>query len=257
MQIKLINLDRSPERLAEFTARNGHLSEVSRFRAVDGRTLDLEALKRLRMIEESILASYTWGAMGAAMSHLALWDQAVTQQQTLTVTEDDAIFNRHFAERAEALLKALPESWDFVLWGWNFNSIMAFDFLPGVSPCVSYFDQAAMRAGIAAFQSQSISPHLFRLQRAFGIVCYSISPKGAGVLRHHCLPLREMAVAFPGLPRAMMNNGIDIMMNDAYPRIEAYVSFPPLVITKNQYEQSTIQGDDLAGAAAIARRGIR
>jgi glycosyl transferase, family 25 len=128
-----------------------------------------------------------------------------------------------------------------VLWGWNFDSILYFDLLPGISSCVSLFDQQAMRSGVESFQVQPILPRLFRLLRAFGIPCYSISPKGAQLLRGHCLPLREMPVFFPGLNREIPNNGIDIMTNDAYPRINAYVSFPPLVITKNEHERTTIQ----------------
>jgi len=44
MQIHLINLDRSPERLTEFTARNRHLTDVTRFTAIDGRHVDRGAL---------------------------------------------------------------------------------------------------------------------------------------------------------------------------------------------------------------------
>jgi glycosyl transferase family 25 len=248
LQIKFINLDRSPERLAQFKRRNGHLSDVSRFRAIDGKTLDVPALARQGVINKNILATYTWGALGCAMSHLALWTHAIDHQTPLTIAEDDAIFNKHFVACAYLVTRTLPPDWDIVLWGWNFNAILSFHLLPSVSSCVSYFDQDTMRGGTERFQSLPVSPHLFRLLRAFGIVCYSISPKGARVLRGHCLPLREMAVSFPGLQMPMLNNGIDIMMNEAYPAIEAYVSFPPLVVTENLYRRSTIQQDEVIGA---------
>ena len=63
------------------------------------------------------------------------------------------------------------------------------------------------------------------------------------MLRDRCLPLRQMDVHFPGLNRALYNTGIDIPMNDAYPEIEAYVGFPPLVVTKNEHETTTVQRD--------------
>jgi len=64
---------------------------------------------------------------------------------------------------------------------------------------------------------------------------------GARAMKQHCLPLRNLEVFFPGLERMLPNTGIDIMLNDAYPRINAYVSFPPLIITKNLHSISTVQ----------------
>jgi glycosyl transferase, family 25 len=243
VQIKLINLDRSPDRLAEFNSVNGHLGDVQRFRAVDGRTLDIEALVKIGLVERAILPTYTMGAIGCALSHLKLWDRAIQGNEVLTICEDDAIFNQHFVACAEYLISLLPADWDLVLWGWNFDSVVNFEALPGVSSCLSYMDQGAMRSGIDAFRTQLISPWLYRLHRAFGLVCYSVSPKGAQLLRDHCLPLREMIVFFPGYVGDVPNNGIDTMANDLYPSINAYVSFPPLVITKNERDRSTIQTD--------------
>ena len=243
MQISLINLDRTPDRLAEFHRRNGHLEEVSRFRAVDGRTVDIGALTRIHLLHPSVVSTYTKGALGCALSHLALWDRAVTRDEDITICEDDAIFNRGFVEVAERLIGTLAADWDVILWGWNFDSVVCFEMLPGVSPCCLSFDQDALRAGVQSFQDQRVAPQLFKLHRALGLVCYTISPKGARVLRDRCLPLRQMDVHFPGLNRALYNTGIDIPMNDAYPEIEAYVGFPPLVVTKNEHETTTVQRD--------------
>jgi glycosyl transferase, family 25 len=243
VQISLINLDRTPDRLAEFHRLNPHLSEVSRFRAVDGRTLDVSALTSIRLIERSIAFTYTKGALGCALSHLALWEKAIAKDEAVTICEDDAIFNRGFAETAGRLVATLPADWDMVLWGWNFDSVVVLEMLPGVTPCCLSFDQDAMREGVESFQEQRFAPQLFRLHRALGLVCYSISPKGARILRDRCLPLRPVEVFFPRLDRMLYNNGIDIPMNDAYPEIAAYVSFPPLVITKNDHMVTTVQYD--------------
>jgi hypothetical protein len=113
--------------------------------------------------------------------------------------------------------------------------------LPGVSPCLCCFDEERMRAGIAAFQDRAVVPQVFRLQRALGIPCYSISAKGARVLKAACVPLARIKVYFPGLDRHLPDFGIDIMMNNAYPQITAFVSFPPLVITRNEIGKSTVQ----------------
>ena len=243
MSIHLINLDRSTERLAEFKAANPHLENVRRFSAIDGYRQDIAALVKSGIFEAGVAEGYTPGALGAALSHLALWEEAIAAGQDVTICEDDAIFNRHFAATAARVIGALPPDWDFILWGWNFDSYLLFDLPGGVSPCLCCFDEEQMRAAVAPFQDQAVTPQAFRLRRALGIPCYSISPKGARALKAACLPLARIKVHFPGLNRHLPNFGIDVMMNNAYPQISAFVSFPPLVITRNEIRKSTVQTD--------------
>jgi GR25 family glycosyltransferase involved in LPS biosynthesis len=240
LDIRVINLDRSTDRLLTFETLNSHLElKFLRFSAVDG--TDLE---RGPLVDRGIITAdlgYGDGALGCALSHLALWDLAIEQNQPLTVCEDDAIFNRGFEVAAESLIKALPGDWHMILWGWNFDSVLLFDMIPGVSPCLGVFNQHRMRMGIDSYQSARLMPRPFRLVRAFGTVGYTVSPVGARAMKQHCLPLRNLEVFFPGLERELPNSGLDIMLNDAYPSIYAYVSFPPLIITRNQRSLSTVQ----------------
>lgn len=240
MDIRVINLDRSTDRLLTFETLNSHLNlKFLRFPAVDGTKLERGPLVDRGVITADLV--YSDGALGCALSHLALWDLAIEQNQSLTVCEDDAIFNRGFEVAAESLTKALPGDWHMILWGWNFDSVLLFDMIPGVSPCLGVFNQHRMRMGIDAYQSASLMPRPFRLVRAFGTVGYTVSPTGARAMKQHCLPLRYLEVFFPGLERVLPNSGLDIMLNDAYPRINAYVSFPPLIITRNLHSISTVQ----------------
>ena len=126
------------------------------------------------------------------------------------------------------------------MWGWNFDSILLFDLMPGVTPCVAAFDQGSMRAAIDRYQKLDLAPQAFRLRRAFGTVCYTISPSGAKRLLQAALPLRPLTVDFPMVNPAFPNTGIDIVMSSLYPGLNAWVSFPPLVLTKNEPEKSTI-----------------
>jgi GR25 family glycosyltransferase involved in LPS biosynthesis len=252
VQIHLINLDASPDRLAAFTANNGHLDNVERFRAVDGRNVDIGKLTQIKLIERGVMATYTIGAIGCALSHLALWEKAITGNQPITICEDDAIFNRNFNEWSQYFLGILPEDWDFILWGWNLDAVLAYDPLPGVTSSVAYFDQGAMRRGIETFKTMRISPWIYRLHRAFGIPCYSVSPKGARRLRDFCVPLRPMAVDFPNFREDFPNNGIDIPMNGLYSDINALVCFPPLVLTPNDRATTTVQ--PLSPATQIGMR---
>ncbi len=226
--------------MVAFESLNGRLNlNFVRFPAIEGRNV-----ARGPLVERGIIAAelgYDDGALGNALSHLALWDLAMEKNQTLTLCEDDAIFNRGFGPAAESLMKALPADWQLILWGWNFDSILLFDMMPGVSPCLGMFDQDRMRMGVEAFQSARLMPQPFRLVNALGIVGYSVSPMGAQAMKRLCLPLRKMDVNIPGLGRAVPNRGLDVMLNGVYPRVNAYVSFPPLIVTRNFHSSSTVQ----------------
>jgi hypothetical protein len=72
------------------------------------------------------------------------------------------------------------------------------------------------------------------VRQALGLPCYSVSPKGARALRDFCLPLRPMQLRLPGENRFLRNIGIDCMMAALYPDLQAFASFPPLAVTRNE-----------------------
>jgi GR25 family glycosyltransferase involved in LPS biosynthesis len=240
LDVYVINLDRSKDRMLAFEKLNGHLKpHYLRFSAVEGKNV-----ARGPLVDRGIITAdlcYGDGALGNALSHLALWDLAIEKNQLLTVCEDDAIFNRGFGPAAESLIKALPQDWHVILWGWNFDSVVSFDMIPEVSTCVGFFDQDRMRMGIDEFQSASLMPQPFRLLQLFGTVGYSLSPMGAQAMKHHCLPFRNMDIFIPGLGRKVPNADLGIMVNDVFPRVNAFVSFPPLIVTRNFRSISTVQ----------------
>jgi len=234
MLLYFINLDRAADRLRAFAAANAHLRETVRFPAVDGSRLNVPELIRRGIIDPRIAETYTASHIGTALSHLALWNEAIETGEALTICEDDALLHRDFESHAARLLSQLPAEWDLILWGWNFNAALDIDFLPGVSPCLVLCEQASLRAGAANFQRLPVSPQLFRVRQALGLPCYSVSPKGARALREFCLPLRPMQLRLPGNDRHLPNIGIDCMMAALYPDLQAFVSLPPLGVTKNQ-----------------------
>jgi GR25 family glycosyltransferase involved in LPS biosynthesis len=240
LRLYCINLDRSPHRLAAFHDANRHLRDVTRFSAVDGRTLDLPALAQRGLAAPDILETQTPGGVGCSLSHAALWDEAIRHGEAITVCEDDAIFNAQFDRVAAEVIATLPPDWDIIAWGWNFDLFMSFEMLPGVSSSLCQFEQQRMREGAATFQAQAVSPKGYRLLWAFGTPCYSVSPKGAAVLKERLLPFRPMTITCPEGVRAPPQSlhyrvlSIDGALNSIYRHIDAFVSFPPLVITKNE-----------------------
>jgi GR25 family glycosyltransferase involved in LPS biosynthesis len=239
LPIYVINLDRTPARLAEFYKRNAHLRSVERFPAIDGRALDREELIRDEVITADCI--YTAGNLGCAMSHFALWRKAVEGGRAITVAEDDAIFSKHFAARSRQFLEGLSEDWDFVQWGWVFQQYVWVHVIPEIAGTTMIFNQDQLRQHIADFQSHDVVPAHVRLRHSFGTVCYSVSPKGARALLQHCTPLSGRLIEFAGFGVTIENKGIDCMMNGAYPSLKAFISLPPLVATEHREDETTVR----------------
>jgi GR25 family glycosyltransferase involved in LPS biosynthesis len=244
--VDLINLDRFEERRQEFFRNNKHLTEVRRCSNWDARDIDFGALVDNGTIHKEIMQTYSPGALATALCHISLWDRAITTGTVITVCEDDAIFHNQFEREAQAIIDRLPENWDVLLYGWNFDSMLLIDMLPG-SPGIVLCDEDRLREHAEEFQRHSQSPQPFRVLQHFGLLCYSLSPRGAKTLKDFCLPFRPMSIAMPGLTRNLQSNrqlanvGLDVVMSAAYPQLNAFVTLPPLAISKNDHARSTIQ----------------
>ena len=156
------------------------------------------------------------------------------------MAEDDAVFNQHFVRKAGEVLSRLPSGWDIVLWGWNFDSILHVEVFGGLRQSVMHFDARYLRDRIGEFQAKAYEVLPMRLIGAFGTVCYSISPKGAGRLCELCFPLRNETIRVPGLGRDIPNLTLDALMNKHYCGLKAYAVFPPLVWTENDKDVSDV-----------------
>jgi glycosyl transferase family 25 len=236
----VINLDRMPERMAQFRDGNPHLSHVTRFPATDGRLLKPDELVRQKLFEEPIF--YSPGALGAMHSHFRLWHLAATQNTNITVFEDDAIVHEQFDTLAPALLDTMGE-WDIVLWGWNFDEAVSFDLFPGV-PSLTHFSQEDMRKMVHAIQQGPIQPALRRLYYGFGLVGYSLSSDGARKLLDRAFPSRPFLYKVPLFGLEFENTGIDSIMSILYSELSAFACVPPLVITRNDHAHSTTHEAD-------------
>ena len=250
MRVYFINLDRSSDRRDEFLRVNRHLTEAVRCPAVDGRSVDMASIIGRGLVSADILTAYNPGALGGALSHGALWALAARGDEPLTCCEDDAIFHRDFEARGKEVLHSLPDGWDFILWGWNFDLYLMFEMLPGVSYALAQFEQDRMRQATDRFQNQAVSPRAFKLLWGFGIPCYTVSPKGARTLLDRLLPFRPMTISVAGGERAAPHTAhfkvlaADGALNSVYRDINAYVCFPPLVVSKNVLASSTIWAGD-------------
>src|SRR5262245_53277422 len=141
MKIRVINLDRSTERLAAFRAANSHLS-IQRFPAIDGTQLQPAELLPGGIATTAL--QYNAGALGRALSHLHLCELCAAGDEPLTVCEDDAVLRHDFARAAAPLLE---REFDLIQWGWAFENAVEYAAAPSLR-CLSMCDFATMRADV-------------------------------------------------------------------------------------------------------------
>src|SRR5262249_8879264 len=151
------------------------------------------------------------------------WERAASSNQTTTICEDDAIFNAKFKSIASEILSRLPDDTDIIYWGWNLYALLAIEMFPVLPPVTVLFGRNPDPAEMPAIQQAHTNPTAFRLIRAFGSVCYTITPKGARLLRESCLPVRDDVWYFPEINLRMPNAALDVVMAHAFPSIRAFL----------------------------------
>jgi GR25 family glycosyltransferase involved in LPS biosynthesis len=237
LQVKLINLDRSTARLQEFGRRNSHLGDVERVPAVDGATLDLDALRADGTITADL--TYSRGAIGCALSHIGLWKRAVSENRFTTIFEDDVVASRDFQMDVENVLRIVSGDWDIIQWGYNFDPLFAWvDF--GFAKANLRFYDTQVSSIESGYYEKPISSHPHKLMHSFGLQAYTVSPEGAAKLLETCLPLTKRTVTFPGTGPTSDDCGIDVAMNLAYPQMKGFICLPPSVVHDDGVESDRL-----------------
>ncbi len=235
---RVINLDRSIDRMRRFTEANAHLGEIPRFSAVDGARLDRAALEREGIVSRDL--KYGPGTLGSALSHIALWRDVLERRRSLTIFEDDAVTAEDFAADATTALNALGDRWDFVLWGCRLNPSFAWVDLGVTRTCLHVYG-AGRTDGLAA----GVAAAPVRLLHAFGLHAYSVSPSGARAALEHCLPLRHRFITFPDAAVTIEDNALDMTLCGLYPSIKAHVALP-FIATTDDSGSDRVQTDRAA-----------
>jgi len=236
MPTLVVNMENRPDRLARFTKINGFLSGTERLPAVNGHAVD-----RARMLEVGLIAptlECSPGALGCALSHVLVWQRAVTENKPMTVFEDDAVVNAGFQTLAPTVIAQLPPDWDIISWGWNFDNPLVIDLLPGVGASAVHCNQDMLRKNLDRFQQLPLQPRPVRMLAFSGTLGYTVSPRGAGRLIGGCIPLRPL----PGLIDLRTGKGyygIDLAMSALCLQMQAYACLAPLAISPN--DDSSIQ----------------
>ncbi len=133
-----ITLERRKDRWRRFQDQSGiNGLDLKRFTGVDGKTIDIRKDDRVALCtKRNILANIrrsheeldSVGGVGCALSHIAVWQWMVDNNQELClVFEDDAVVPLDFIERAndcidKSILKD-SKKWDMWLLGGNWDNL--------------------------------------------------------------------------------------------------------------------------------------
>ena len=139
-----ITLERRQDRWRRFQDQPGIQGlDLKRFLGVDGKTLDLKTDDRIATLTKRNIATKTRrsheeldsiGGVGCALSHIAIWQWMVDQNQPLClVFEDDAIVPDDFKEKANRCIQQSvvlkdPKHWDMWLLGGKWDELTS---IPG------------------------------------------------------------------------------------------------------------------------------
>jgi len=123
-----VNLERRPDRWQQFVTQPGirELPNVKQFMAVDGSTLDYMNDDRIPLYTKKNIKNNTRraheeistvGAIGCALSHIAIWEWIVQNQAAVTlVFEDDAKVPDHFGPLMNELIERSSTLKDINQW---------------------------------------------------------------------------------------------------------------------------------------------
>jgi GR25 family glycosyltransferase involved in LPS biosynthesis len=235
----VINLDRTPQRMAVFLGQNADAGlSFRRFAAVDGNAVSEEEALRLNIIKPGT----TWqsrATIGVAMSHKTLWEKAVAEQRPLMIFEDDAYIRHDFRSRFTSLVAGMA-AWDIVLLGYNTDSIVELRVAGEFDFGGLFSIRAPTVPQLQKFVRVEDPVGLFRLRYAFGICAYAITPAGAEKLLARCFPMDNRLMVFKATGRQFNAYSIDCMMNVFYGELAAYACMGPLVLPHNDWSASTV-----------------
>lgn len=239
--IHVISLDRTPERYATFCHFNTGLAQT-RVSACEGSKLNRDHCNESGISSPNL--SYSAGALGSAVSHMRLWQDAIQSQTVRHIAEDDAIIRPDFYEIFHDAVKTNPE-WDIFLWSFNDDWPVGLVSTFGRTAALKEKDIPPdfIIKNYKHFQEDCRKPSLLPLASAAGIGFYSISPKGAQKLIEACFPLKGLPARYAAdTDREWYNGALDVEMSRHYASLQAYVSYPPMAVMINDSANSTLCG---------------
>jgi glycosyl transferase family 25 len=134
-----ITLERRNDRWRRFQDQSGIEGlDLKRFLGVDGKTIDVKTDERIALCTKRNILSKTRrsheeldsvGGVGCALSHIAVWQWMVdNNQEVCVIFEDDAVVPDNFIKKANECIKQStilsdPKKWDMWLLGGKWDTL--------------------------------------------------------------------------------------------------------------------------------------
>lgn len=232
----IISLQRSQDRREIFNKYNSkYIKDYEFFDAIDGQTLDINDLSN--KVFTKLSKNYTKGALGCALSHLALWEKCIELNEPILIMEDDVILSQNFKSHFNNVYNSmLPTDWDIVQLSYNCDSVVSFQNTSFENCHCIFGKKKTNDEDIKGFVKSKIIPSISRLNHSFGMSAYIIHPKGAKIIKEKCFPLDNRIITLPFL-NSIRCFTIDCMMNSFYKDINAFICVNPFVITPHLNEE--------------------
>lgn len=239
MRVHVISPTGTASRYEAFMQRNvGVPIEYVPEPLIEDTQVDRDGLLAAGVIAERDIG-ITDGALGYALTHMALWKRARDENQSLTICEDHAVLRQDFVEfhRHHVVLR---EGFDTIHWGFNLDMHACYE-LPGYGELIWSTDHRQFHAegAVEAFQNARHPVRLYRARRLYGLPCYTVSPEGARKLLDLSKPLRKDVEYFDltnGFghvhPMFTWTGGVDFfcVKDLASGQLNSWVAMPPMAI---------------------------
>jgi GR25 family glycosyltransferase involved in LPS biosynthesis len=236
---RVINLARHGQRLKRFFEQNEAVGlHIERFEAIEGSTVDIA--KAIAGGVVTSRANFSQGAIGVAMSHRAIWHETIERRKHAIVFEDDTVLRSDIGDVLPPLVSQLGNDWDIVLLGYNTDSILDLELWAGGIDLRGHFSiPYPTSVQLTAFIASKEPVGIYKLNAAFGLCGYAISPRGAKRLISACFPMDKLVIPIPALGRNITSSGLDSVLNAFFKQISAYACFTPLVVPINDPSSSS------------------
>jgi glycosyl transferase family 25 len=186
LPVFVINLDRSPERLAEFSRRCGDAGiSFERFRGIDGTDLPDRLKPYFCDSAGKIVSPLKPAEIGCYASHIGMWQRIVDLGiPAAVVCEDDAMLPDGFAGILDGIVSELPASWDMVLLANPTRaacrpigrSLIRYSRIPGGLGCYLMSRSGAFKMLHPVTPRMWASDHDSRWPWRFGMDTYGVNP---------------------------------------------------------------------------------
>jgi GR25 family glycosyltransferase involved in LPS biosynthesis len=235
----LITLDRQIQRNQEFAINNPDLTNLHTFESYDGSQADfLDDWAKPKVAEN---LNWSPGAIGCGLAHMKLWEKCIELETPILILENDAKLVTNLDNHLERVAKKLPDDWDVIYFGSNWDAFTFVDLFPEVFGTIKVeFNQLLLSFFFDRTIFNFSEPTFYKIRVIYGTHCYLLSPKGARELASRIPVLEDKIFGVPRTDLVINPDTLDGLMNEHYKDLKCYMTLPQMSFVKNDKSVSSI-----------------